>query len=183
MDYAQRFAEALIETFGSADVAPLYKVGYKGSWKDGTNHCQYENYIKELGCEDIDFTDQCLCSKAIIHNHVIIHLQQKKMAVVGSCCIHRFHIMEERVCTQCEAPHKNWKTTLCTPCRQEAERIATLVDAGREILTKGKHSGRTFAEVRRQDPSYTAFLASLPKVSTPYRRYIRWCDKADAVAV
>lgn len=183
MDYPQRFAAALVETFGSADVAPLFKVGYKGSWKEGVNHPQYETYIEELGCEDIDFAEHCLCSKAITHNHVIVHRHQKKMAVVGSCCIHRFHIMDERVCTRCEAPHNNWTTSLCTPCRQENERLAALVVAGGETLTMGKHSGRTFAEVRRQDPSYTAFLASLPKVATPYRRFIRWCDKAQGIAV
>lgn len=177
MDYLQRFSAALVETFGSSDVAPLFKVGYKGSWKEGLNHPHYEAYIDALGCEDINFDDHCLCSKEITHNHVIVHRYTKKMAIVGSCCIQRFHIMDERVCSRCSAPHNNWKTALCSPCR----RVEEVEQQGLETLTEGKHAGRTFAEVRRCDPRYKDFLATLPKMKKPYRRFVQWCDRMVAV--
>lgn len=189
--YVERMYEALQERFGTTDTRELNSLGEKGP-VGGKNKKVYDKYITELKCPDPPFTDACLCGKDIKHNYVIHHRESNRTAVVGSCCIKRFNICAQRVCTACQALHRNWTTALCSSCREketkaqveEARRRACvdkLIEQGEKRITRGKYMGWRFVDLlekdRGQDLGYFKYLLSVQRdkhLSSSLSAYVTW---------
>jgi len=126
-------------------------IPYKDQWiyagGEGGRHClKLKSIVGNETYEEIQLIlgrkDHCICTHEIEENCYILNIISKKILVVGNCCIKRYlNIDTSKRCEECKLPHRNFKDNFCKDCRGG-------------IFDFGKHEGKTFAYVRKNDTSY-----------------------------
>ena len=102
--------------------------------------------------------NKCECDHSIMKNHFIQHVINKKIFIVGTCCIKRFNI--KKLCITCNKPHNRRKFIECVECDPPfinpyySQFYETPREKNKNIINFGKYKNKTIEYVYQNDKSY-----------------------------
>ena len=94
--------------------------------KTGGRGCEADEkrFMVHFGV-DREFPKQfhkCVCGHKIQNNcYISKNNDYDSIIIIGNCCIKHFKNGNRRICTECNATHKNIKTSLCNLCKNKCK--------------------------------------------------------------
>ncbi len=126
---------------------------------------------KSLPCHQ----DYCLCTRRITNNHYICNTRTMDVFSVGNCCIWRWEpVTPARQCVKCRKVCKTKKKLfLCTQCYslRDGKFCPRNIKGGRYKFRFGKHDGKTFYWVYKNDKRYAYWAFN--KHNGKYGKWLR----------
>lgn len=90
----------------------------------------------------------CICSHPIQQQCYIYNKLNKLNLVVGNCCINRLLPNNKKSCEVCDEPHRRRTANICSTCDKESQNVMTI----------GKHAGRSLMYMFIKHPLYLVWI-------------------------
>lgn len=128
---------------------------YAGGFKSKLNEVK-NNYMLKLESEGIEYPQikkNCECTHWIMQNCYVMHIETKKVLVIGNCCIKHFQIKKR--CSDCKRVHKRTKSNICNECEKQIKEKDRILSTK---LNFGKYKGFSIGYVEKHDINYLKWI-------------------------
>ena len=139
---------------------------YAGGFKSKLNEVK-NNYMLKLENEGIEYPQikkNCECTHWIMQNCYVMHIETKKVLVIGNCCIKHFQIKKK--CSDCKKVHKRTKSNNSNECEKQIKEKDKILSTK---LNFGKYKGFSIGYVEQNDINYLKWVYENFNINNNYK--------------